>query len=566
MVKNKSLRKTIHIILTIIFAIIIVFLLLYATDPNRISCETQVLDDGWNVSVRDESYQDVSMSEFTFSTANRGDEITFSTVLPVDSAIIYPVLDIYSVHSTVEVYLDGEEIYTYGLEDASQGKLIGYGNHLIRLPEDYAGKTLLVHMVVTEDHAFTGLPVMKIMQGDTMTQKVLSNGRVRLFVCIFLITFGLLAMFIGLLMVSGSDQFGRVLCIGLFSVLIGCWTSCNYDLITLFVPNLKVKVYMEYFSFYLVPIPFFLYFRTKVFHEGTPKIFRLLYHVILACSVALPLTAFTCQLLQVVHLPVFLRFSHIIIISGIAYLIIYGIYSIKKHKVLTKATTYAFGFLLICTAFELVKFNLANLFLGFDHNEYSSTLCFAALVIVIALLLDSAISFQSALYQVAKQNILRQMAYIDELTHLGNRYKFDQTIEKIESEKGNFSILSIDLNFLKKINDLYGHEEGDKVLKECANILQNAFGDIGTVCRTGGDEFVIVIEEKFQDRIENAISSMKENIELTNKENRPYPISMAYGIASSKDGNERIGSASVLRMADQAMYEMKHDMKAMRED
>ncbi len=564
--KSWSLRKIIHIVLTIVLAIVIVFALYYATDSKRVSCETLELDSGWNATVRGVTSNNVSLSDFVFATTNRGDEITFETRIPEDSHIVDPVLDLYSVHSTVEVYLDGEEIYNYGLEDAAEGKIIGYGNHYIRLPDDYAGKTLLVHFVVTENNAFTGVPVMKIMQGDTMLQKTLSNGRVRLMVCIFLIAFGLLAMFIGLLMMSDSSQFGRVLCIGVFSVLIGTWTSCNYDLITLFVPNLKVKIYMEYFSFYLQPIPFFLYFRSRVTDPVEPKAFRVLYYLILGFAVALPIVALWCHIFNLVHLPAFLKYSHAILITGIIYLIIFGIYCIKKHRVFAKATTYAFGFLLLCTAFELAKFNLASRLYGFDHNEYSSTLCFAALVIVIALLLDSAISFKETLYQVTRQKVLEQMAYEDELTGLGNRYMFDQTIEEIERDDKRFFILSVDLNFLKQINDIHGHEEGDKVIRECADILRTAFSDIGTVCRTGGDEFVVIVEGRFKSRIDTAIHLMNMNIEAANKQNRPYSISVAYGLADSGEGEHRLSTSSVLRVADSYMYEMKREMKAVRED
>lgn len=86
---------------------------------------------------------------------------------------------------------------------------------------------------------------------------------------------------------------------------------------------------------------------------------------------------------------------------------------------------------------------------------------------------------------------LNYLSNIDELTGSYNRNKFLELLETIKTNKENVGVLYVDLNGLKKINDLQGHEKGDEFIVTACNFLQHHFGK--NVYRIGGDEFVVLL-------------------------------------------------------------------------
>ncbi len=162
----------------------------------------------------------------------------------------------------------------------------------------------------------------------------------------------------------------------------------------------------------------------------------------------------------------------------------------------------------------------------------------------------------------ALTGLLNKNAYIKKEAELTGKLM-------VGREKGGkeftFAIMALDLNYLKKVNDNLGHEEGDKFIQNAAHILKEAVGDHGETYRTGGDEFLAIIygndpEAAYQSIVED----MNNRIEEFNKNNnREIPLSFAYGHAiCTSSQNYSIHDSE--RMADKEMYECKHRMKAER--
>jgi len=91
---------------------------------------------------------------------------------------------------------------------------------------------------------------------------------------------------------------------------------------------------------------------------------------------------------------------------------------------------------------------------------------------------------------------IREKAYTDELTGICNRRYIDEIFEKKikEANEEPFSILMIDIDYFKKVNDQHGHPTGDKVLKELAGLLQKAIRQYDYLARIGGEEFIIILQ------------------------------------------------------------------------
>ncbi len=150
----------------------------------------------------------------------------------------------------------------------------------------------------------------------------------------------------------------------------------------------------------------------------------------------------------------------------------------------------------------------------------------------------------------------------DPLTDLYNREFLSEYAEKVLKEnrrKGeSIALIFLDLDNFKPVNDNYGHEEGDKVLKNVAKMLKNSFRDQDIVVRYGGDEFIVLAQ---LNRVEisdlnSVLMSLKERIEENFKK---YGISISYGMAIYPLETDNL--KDLIQLADQRMYEQKKDIK-----
>ena len=136
-------------------------------------------------------------------------------------------------------------------------------------------------------------------------------------------------------------------------------------------------------------------------------------------------------------------------------------------------------------------------------------------------------TFSLAVNNISSYQSLREMGIIDSLTGLLNRNCFEQTIENLDkNEYRNVACVYIDANGLHNINNRFGHEAGDNMLKAVAQALQSKFGSDKTY-RIGGDEFVAFTFGDSEKQIEENIESIKNDIEK-----QGYSIS--YGVSFSE--------------------------------
>ena len=176
---------------------------------------------------------------------------------------------------------------------------------------------------------------------------------------------------------------------------------------------------------------------------------------------------------------------------------------------------------------------------------------------------ELAESFNTMLDSISRREseILR-LAYEDALTSLPNRAMFNDRLlqaVKIAQRNGNMlSVLSLDIDRFKYINDSLGHTAGDQVLKEVAGRLQALLRDSDTVARLGGDEFGILLptvtNEGVQLVVQRILRTLEQPIML---EGQPVDVGASIGVASCPEHGT--DPRMLLRHADVAMYEAKRD-------
>ena len=161
---------------------------------------------------------------------------------------------------------------------------------------------------------------------------------------------------------------------------------------------------------------------------------------------------------------------------------------------------------------------------------------------------------------------INNLAYIDPLTKVGNniayKKKIEELSENITQNKADFALYVMDLNGLKKVNDTYGHEMGDALIKNAAEIMSTVFGKEHTY-RIGGDEFVAIIEGKDEHEINVLSQSIENEMESFNygKTEDYRQVHIAVGVSVYRHDEDK-EYANVFRRADSAMYEDKKRKKA----
>lgn len=158
------------------------------------------------------------------------------------------------------------------------------------------------------------------------------------------------------------------------------------------------------------------------------------------------------------------------------------------------------------------------------------------------------------------QMLLRHKAEHDALTDLLNRASFDKLLKLHEDGDSHFALILVDVDSFKSVNDIYGHAEGDKVLKKVASLLLTMFRSIDYVCRIGGDEFAIIMVKMTSDlnyTIPGKIDAV--NAALAKSEAGLPMVTVSAGAAFS-DRAEPVGS--IFEDADAALYQRKEHGKA----
>jgi len=160
---------------------------------------------------------------------------------------------------------------------------------------------------------------------------------------------------------------------------------------------------------------------------------------------------------------------------------------------------------------------------------------------------------------------IKTVAQTDELTHLNNRRAFIDILEKQlqQARRGEhfFSLLLGDCDNLKIVNDQYGHEAGNLLLKLIADNFRHCLRGCDTAARYGGDEFTVLLAGTTAEGAELVAKRIKETLVATSFNYRGNTITtdISIGIASYPQDGDTV--EALLRHADEAMYVRKRESK-----
>ncbi len=550
--------KLAAILLLIISVIAIFFATEIFFEPTY---EIYSLNDGWEISVNGVSKDTDSLLDANLGVMNNGDIIIIKRTLP-EFKLENPCIMMYTIHSLIDVYLDNELIYSFGHDYYERERTVPKRYNYFALGQDYLGKELRIAISGTRYHSFSGTSVVTVGERrDILTyhlRRMLSN----IIIGDFLMILGLALMVLSPYMVLYHNNDLRLLFSGLISLLLGLYIYSFYGLIDLLCNNPVLNTICEYTSMYNIPTAILGYFMS-ISSGRLKKIFGGLFgaNMLVFLSVFVFTVIGNSRIFEFSSFLQGLAFVEAIICSVIITKAAVKAFKEPDLHLISSDNVFSAGLILfmILSVVDIFRYNYSKYIS--QLGESSTTISFftaGAVLLVCSLLISYLlyIIYNSNLQSM--QSRISSLAFTDPLTGLANRARCEQVMDLLSQERSQYTIISLDLNKLKQVNDTLGHHEGDRLLSGFATILSDCFLDANLVGRMGGDEFIVILTEERTLNTTRRIHELYSMINDCNHKEQVFQYSASYGYAYSYEVPS--GSAQeVYMLADSRMYEMKRE-------
>lgn len=551
--KDSFYGKYAVVAIAMLFSIICTVWFLSTINSGGKFADRILLDSGWDVTINGGKHQNVTLSEFSFDVAQRGDHLVLERVLPESAE--YATIRLWMCHSSIDAYLDDELFYTYGHEQVANYTMVGSGYYFIELPAGYAGKMLRIEFGVGEMDAISSFDPIYLESSNTIFRSFLNEKFMALIISVFLELFGIVGIILTSFMLNNWRVFKKLVYIFWFSVLIGCWTMCNNGIAQLLCKNYIIPQAMEFISLFLAAIPIMLFIVDIVQNH---KILKRVNDALIIVNVLFNVITYICVFLGIAHFQMFLIPYHILVmfvlvdVSGGIYL------CLKSGKSMERCIVFGCIFMLVGVVVDIISYNIkkyANI--EIVYIDYGAVI--GSLIMVCCLFVSYFMYIREQIITSAETEMLEKLAYHDILTGAINRVKFEEILDQADRSQDSYAVMYFDLNGLKQVNDTLGHAQGDNLIKEFTICLAVVFQNKGEVARLGGDEFAILLPKAGKEDIIDCVKALQAYIKNHNREST-LKLDTAFGVAFRHEAGDD-NSRTVCKLADSRMYRMKKQMK-----
>ncbi len=518
------------------------------------------LKRSWSVNFRGRVTQDMELDDFTAEDVYPGERVNLEITLP-EFELFSPSITFKSRMSRVRVYEDGEQIYSFGY-DIPEGRFVPKAYHYVPLHSEFAGDTLRIEITAAEKNAFTGAYDVILGNTEDLMRGFVQQRRLAIEVGVFMFFFGFCLAVLSPFLILGTARDHSVFFSALISLLLGIYILCYNDVMLYFTHDLVLSHILEYLSLYFEPSAIICYILTSGASrrgQKTLKWMLLLDTTLAVLSVVLHLTG----VLMINHMLVV--FHGIMMFESI-YLVIILIKSDRENvrenrsRVgLSSERVLLFGILLFILSIflEVLMYYLYLYVIPTDRRGGLDAVTLGALALVMSIMLNYFFHSVDHLTEARTRIKLHGMAYTDALTGIDNRASCDQFMMALNMEQeAVYSVVSLDLDGLKIVNDKQGHSIGDMMIAGFGTMLRDAFSDCEMVGRMGGDEFMVIKKGSRKIEMEADIHSLNLVAEEENRRGGTFRYEFSYGVADSSEG---VDVQSVYMLADERMYRMKDE-------
>jgi diguanylate cyclase (GGDEF)-like protein len=161
-----------------------------------------------------------------------------------------------------------------------------------------------------------------------------------------------------------------------------------------------------------------------------------------------------------------------------------------------------------------------------------------------------------------ENNRLYELSVLDGLTNIYNRRYLEQRLAKEMAYSRRFqkplTVLLVDIDFFKRLNDTYGHQAGDHALREVSEILTKGLREYDVVARYGGEEFAIILPSTPRERGAIIAERLRESVEAAEIVTRGHHIKLTVSVGLSSHPEDATEAKELVHLADKALYQAKH--------
>lgn len=454
-----------------------------------------------------------------------------------------PTLYIFSIDLISEIYYKNKRIYHFGeFDKAGKGEFIGWPWHMVSLPVDSAGEYL--YFRVYSNYIDIGLwgEVLISSKGD-IYEKLLKDDIPKIIV-------GSISIFVSILfLLTFLSKFKKIelLILGLLFLTQGINVFCSAKIIELYLYFPLLNQYLLAISFFFFPVAMALFMDKSIKYNVPLNLIKRIWQVhliYLICSISGAILGFYDIPSTYKYFDIFYNFITLPILT------IFMIYFFFKGDKQIKIITFSFLIISIYWLYSsLIAYGLVS------WTEYPSDVAVFICLIFLSHSVVNKLNYTHELEE-EKEN-LTILSSTDYLTKLFNRKEIDSVLKTNEylykRYKDDFSIILLDIDDFKKINDIYGHLSGDKVLIDIANILTKFTRETDIVGRWGGEEFLIICAKTNKEQAMKLAENLRNKIAKHLFAHLKYETA-SFGISSYKENDSL---TELISRADDAMYLVK---------
>ncbi len=468
-----------------------------------------------------------------------------------DKVIVYN-----TVHMYLEVQIDGRTVYELKPCEDSAIKTTGFCWNVVSLTANDAGKEIVFRVIPAYRDS---RPKGSFLYGtyQDIEYRIIMERGFRLVLAALIALAGIVMLFYGAFVVGKGEVAETIIQFAVFATMLGVWSVIETQVLDLFFPCNMVIVFLSHLMLMIMPIPFVMYVR-QMYRNGKKKLWSICCYI----NCAVIIMRLFLQITGLFDLRETLFLTHICLLMFVAVIVAMSIHEIVVNRFTrqNKLNIICVLVILASTVLELGIYRFSN------KSTPLGSLGFLIYIVVMGI--ENVSKSRKMMEQARESEIYLKLAFTDELTGLYNRTAFEEdlggrviTDEVTQNEIIQPTVIYMfDLNDLKKCNDTYGHDYGDKYIMMAASVLKKAFTDDDKCYRIGGDEFCAWSANVSAKKIEEKLRLLEKLISEQSSKEFVVKFSMAMGYAVYLP-NEDSNLYSTLKRADAMMYERKQEYK-----
>lgn len=463
------------------------------------------------------------------------------------------VVAFYLIHQEVEVYVGDNIIYSITRSDDNKfSKTPGCDWAKIYLSPEDAGKE--IRIVVYPVYESSIEKELTIYYGDNsmICRKIVVDSLLVLILGLLAIVIGIAFIVFRLVNYKNPELNNDIAIIGVFALATGLWKVADTEAAPLLFNESVGLSAIAIISISVMLTSYVMYIRNQIAVESHRFWNILSVLTALSCIVIVVL-----QLTNIADLRPTLVFCHIMTVITMGLILYMLLRDIMLHKnyFRLKMTVFCCLLCLVGCFVDLIVYyysgNSGKMIYGI----------FAFLIYIVSMGYASLKDAITLIEKGKKARFYESLAMHDELSGLYNRAYYARYLENHDLKRSDAFIIMFDVNDLKRCNDTYGHDCGDKLIKNTAKLIEEAFLPEGVCIRNGGDEFCVIVPYSNEAYVKQRLKKLEGLLNEFNTVHKDeYPVRIAYGYANySKEKDYDL--SDTMRRADKNMYRMKTVMK-----